>query len=85
MTRKELSFALQIIGVEKQAYSPDSPVEQTWCVTQDSDRRWSVYWLERGNRNHLIEFRSESDACFWLLGRLSYSQILARSSTKATS
>jgi hypothetical protein len=36
-----------------------------------------VYWYERGNKNGLVRLASESDACFQLLGRLSYSQLLA--------
>lgn len=38
---------------------------------------WEVYWYERGTKNQLVRLTTESDACFQLLGRLTYSQLLA--------
>ncbi|OKH73288.1 hypothetical protein EB72_19350 [Mycobacterium sp. SWH-M1] len=37
---------------------------------------WEVYWYERGNKNGLVRLSNESEACYQLLGRLTYSRLL---------
>jgi hypothetical protein len=73
----ELARALVLIEIAPEALSLGGHADYSWCVEQASDGMWEVYWYERGNKNGLVRLTSESDACFQLFGRLSYSQLLA--------
>lgn len=77
MDLRSLPTALARIGIPAEAVALGGRAEQCWCVDQAADGRWRVYWLERGNENHLEGFDSEQAACLYLLGRLTYSQLLA--------
>jgi len=73
----ELARALALIGMDPGVLALGGHADYSWCVEQAPDGGWEVYWYERGNKNSLVRVASESDACFQLLGRLSYSQLLA--------
>jgi hypothetical protein len=73
----ELARTLALIGIGPEVLALGGQADYSWCVEQATDGAWEVYWYERGNKNGLIRLTSESDACFQLLGRLSYSQLLA--------
>lgn len=77
MNLTELARALSLMGIGPEALALGGHADYSWCVEQASDGAWEVYWFERGNKNGLVRLASESDACFQLLGRLAYSQLLA--------
>ena len=77
MNLTELARALALIGIAPEVLALGGHADYSWCVEQASHGAWEVYWYERGNKNGLVRLASESDACFQLLGRLSYSQLLA--------
>lgn len=78
MNLTELAQALTDIGIAATTVALGGRADYTWCVDQSSeDGAWEVYWYERGNKNNLVRLTTESEACFQLLGRLTYSQLLA--------
>jgi len=77
MILDELAEALELIGIRHEVVALGSHAEMTWCVEQAGDGAWEVYWRERGSKIELVRVGSESAACAQLLGRLTYSQLLA--------
>lgn len=77
MNMTELAQVLGTIGISREVLALGGHADYSWCLEQSTDGMWEVFWYERGNKNGLIRLPSESDACFQLLGRLSYSQLLA--------
>lgn len=77
MNLTELARVLAAIGIAPEVLALGGRADYSWCVEQTSDGAWEVYWYERGSKNGLVRLTTESDACFQLLGRLSYSQLLA--------
>ena len=73
----ELARALDAIGIASEVLALGGHAELCWCVEQADDGRWETYWYERGSKSFRVQLESESDACFQLLGRLTYSQLLA--------
>jgi hypothetical protein len=78
MNLVELAKALDLIGMPARVLSLGGQAENSWCINQAADGTWEVFWMERGNKIDLVSLRTESDACFQLLGRLAYTQIAAR-------
>lgn len=78
MNLTELARVLSAIGIGPEVLALGGHADYSWCVEQSSDGAWEVYWYERGNKNSLVRLPTEVDACFQLLGRLSYSQVLAQ-------
>ena len=76
MNLTELQSALEAVGVSDRAYSFTSDgygdVYRIAPVHDMHGDRWEVYYSERGNKNRLLVFRSESEACDeflrWILG-----------------
>lgn len=77
MNLAELGDALERIGVSPQVVVLGGHAEYCWCVEQAEDGAWEVFWRERGNKNNLVRLPTEETACLQLLGRLTYSQLLA--------
>lgn len=77
MNLAELAKVLELIGVPPAILALGGHADYSWCIEQDPDGIWAVYWYERGTKNGLVQLNTESDACFQLLGRLAYSQLLA--------
>jgi hypothetical protein len=73
----ELTSAIDAIGISDRLVAVRDHAEYAWCVVRSDDGAWEVFWGERGNKNDLETFASEHQACAYLLGRLTYSQILA--------
>lgn len=71
----ELAKALALIGIPADVLSLGGQAENSWCINRAADGTWQVFWMERGSRIDLVSLRTESDACFQLLGRLAYTQI----------
>lgn len=78
MNLAELHRALAAIGVSPQLVALGGRADLAWCVESTRDGKWEVYWYERGNKTGLVCLNTEYEACFKLLGRLTYSQLLAR-------
>lgn len=78
MNIEALKTALTQIGISDQLYALGGHAEMSWCLEQNADGAWDVYWRERGNKLELATLRTERQACFQLLGRLTYSQLLSR-------
>jgi hypothetical protein len=77
VNQTELARALEAIGISPTVIALGGHADYSWCLEQSADGRWEVYWYERGTKNQLVQLSTESDACFQLLGRLTYSQLLA--------
>lgn len=78
MNAEELTSAIERIGIPDRMVVVRGFAEFAWCVEQDKeDGVWEVYYLERGQKNNLQRFDNEDQACCYMLGRLTYSQILA--------
>lgn len=78
MNSEELVSAIERIGISERLVVVGDSAEFAWCVEQNKeDGVWEVYYLERGNKNNLQRFADEDQACCYMLGRLTYSQILA--------
>jgi hypothetical protein len=73
----ELAGALDRIGIRREVVVLGNSAEYAWCVEQADDGAWEVFWMERGNKNNLVRLPDEDTACLYLLGRLTYSQLLA--------
>ncbi len=67
MNLTELKAALDAAGVSEQAYSFTSDgygeVYRIAAIHDILGDGWEVYYSERGNKNRLLIFRSESEAC----------------------
>jgi hypothetical protein len=72
-----LGTALDAMGIEPRVVALGARDEQCWCVLPDADGVWEVYWLERGQKNHLVRLPTEDAACELLLGKLAYSELVA--------
>lgn len=77
MNLQGLGTALDDIGIEPLVVALGSRDEQCWCIHGTPEGPWQVYWMERGQKNHLVELPDENAACELLLGKLTYSQLIA--------
>lgn len=77
MNASELAASLPLLGIPDRMVVAGGSAEFAVCVDEAEDSCWEIYYLERGQKNDLMRFSSEQQACCYLLGRLSYSQILA--------
>lgn len=53
--------------------------DDAWCLLRDEvdgHACWEVFWREQGNRYDWARFSSEQVACFYLFGRLTWTQAL---------
>lgn len=73
----ELPKLLSLIGIPPEVLAIGGHAENCWCIEQSDAQSWEVYWRERGSKIGLAQFAEESEACLYLLGRLTYSQLLA--------
>lgn len=79
-----LGLPATTVLVCRESEVPDD-ADQVWCVLvagggaagEAADGpAWDVFWLERGQRWSWTRFDEESAACFHLLGRLAWSQMM---------
>lgn len=77
MNLAELGRVLALIGIADKVLALGGHADYSWCIEQADDGEWEVYWCERSNKNGLVRLTTESDACYQLLGRLAFSQLLA--------
>jgi hypothetical protein len=76
MNLTELGIALNKIGIADEVLALGGEAEMCWCVSPAADGEWEVFWMERGNKIGVVRLQKEEQACFQLLGRLTYSQLL---------
>ncbi|NHD19037.1 MULTISPECIES: hypothetical protein [Actinopolyspora] len=79
MNTESLAGWLESMGVPPQVVSLGAEAEDAWCLLRtDSGGQqvWDVFWREQGNRYDWARFTSEQVACFYLFGRLTWTQAL---------
>ncbi|WP_138158211.1 hypothetical protein [Mycolicibacterium neoaurum] len=77
MNLTELRKALAAIGVPSPLVALGRHADLARCVERSDEGQWEVFSYKRGNKNSLACLNTESEACYQLLGRLAYSQLLA--------
>ena len=74
MNLQELKTALDAEGISELAYSFSSDgfgeVFRISAIHDILGDGWEVYYSERGNKNELVVFRTEEEACEYFLRRL---------------
>lgn len=67
------------MGVPAELVSIGAESDDAWCLLRDEfegQACWEVFWREQGNRYDWARFTSEQVACFYLFGRLTWTQVL---------
>lgn len=59
----KLGEKLSSIGVKNSAYVLGKYGEEKFCILKNEESKWEVFASDRGNKNELQIFDSESDAC----------------------
>ncbi|SDO90741.1 hypothetical protein SAMN04487905_10194 [Actinopolyspora xinjiangensis] len=70
---------LETMGVPSRVVSVGAETDDAWCLLrEDSEGQpvWDVFWREQGNRYDWARFSDERVACFYLFGRLTWTQAL---------
>lgn len=76
MNLQSLGTALDRLGIEPRGVALGARDEQCWCILPDAEGVWEVYWMERGQKNHLVRLPNESSACELLLGKLAFGELI---------
>ncbi|MGQ0838392.1 hypothetical protein [Actinokineospora sp.] len=66
---------LRAVGVPAEVVSIGVEADNTWCLLSDAEG-WEVFWREQGNRYDWARFTSETVACHYLFGRITWSQVV---------
>ncbi|MFR9731063.1 hypothetical protein ACL03H_17705 [Saccharopolyspora sp. MS10] len=77
-TESLLGWLVQL-GVPAELVSIGAEADHTWCLLREEAEggpAWEVFWREQGNRYDWARFSSEQVACFYLFGRLTWTQAL---------
>ena len=80
MTIEKLKTAVAAIGFPEEALALGGHAEQAYCLEQDPDGKWEAYWRERGRKHELKRFDDEEAACYYMLGKLAYTQLISKKS-----
>jgi len=75
MTGENLLWAVQRIGLGNDLVFVGDDAEQAFTVQPTADGNWEVFYQERGQKEDHNVFATESAACYYLLGELTYSQL----------
>ncbi|WP_223208109.1 hypothetical protein [Actinopolyspora erythraea] len=70
---------LEAMGVPSRVVSVGAETDDAWCLLRDDSEGqpvWDVFWREQGNRYDWARFSDERVACFYLFGRLTWTQAL---------
>lgn len=70
MDRNELRKRLADEGISEEAFSFDQDRDDRYCVVQDKNGDWAVYFSERGNRWEESTYTTESAAYADFLARI---------------
>ncbi|HEY8373589.1 MAG TPA: hypothetical protein VIL00_12660 [Pseudonocardiaceae bacterium] len=83
MNAETVTQWLEAVGVPREVVSIGTEADGTWCLVRDENPGedggepvWEVFWREQGNRYDWARFASEQVACFYLFGRLTWSQVV---------
>ncbi len=81
---------LEAVGVPAEVVSIGAEADDAWCLLRcepaadgadngeaDPGGEWEVFWREQGNRYDWARFTNEQVACFYLFGRLAWTQTAA--------
>jgi len=69
---------LEAAGVPAGVVSIGAEADNAWCVLRrdaGDGSEWEVFWREQGNRYDWARFSNEQVACFYLFGRLAWTQV----------
>ncbi|MQA13297.1 MAG: hypothetical protein GEV09_03745 [Pseudonocardiaceae bacterium] len=72
-----LDETLRRLGIPTTLVSLGSGVDSAWCVVPADSGSWEVYWLSQGTTYSHVVLDDEPTACYCLLGKLVYDQVLA--------
>lgn len=79
---------LRSVGVPPEVVSIGAEADDAWCLIRDdgmpgeqAEVAWEVFWREQGNRYDWARFTNEQVACFYLFGRLTWTQAARRKIT----
>lgn len=86
MNAQTVAGWLEAVGVPPQAVSIGAEADNAWCLLRDetgttttpdgdAPAEWEVFWREQGNRYDWARFTNEQVACFYLFGRLAWTQV----------
>ena len=71
MTKSELKNILEQALIIPAAYSLDGGnPNESYVLSHEPNGQWAVYYSERGSRNDLRLFDSESSACEYFLNQV---------------
>jgi hypothetical protein len=73
-TMEKLQTRIARAGVDDNLYSIGDFAEGCLCLVQVDDNEWETFFGERSEKSDLLTWESESDACFWFLGRLAWTE-----------
>nr|WP_258175404.1 hypothetical protein [Actinopolyspora mortivallis] len=79
MNTESVAGWLEAMGVPSRVVSVGAETDDAWCLLRDDSERqpvWDVFWREQGNRYDWARFSDERVACFYLFGRLTWTQAL---------
>ncbi len=76
MNLQVLDETLRALGIPASLVSLGRSTESAWCVVP-SRGGWEVYWNAGTVRHSYVRVDSEAIACYYLLGKLVYDQVLA--------
>lgn len=79
MNTESVAGWLSAMGVPEDLVSVGAEADDAWCLVRDEvdgTPAWEVFWREQGNRYDWARFTSEQVACFYLFGRLTWTQAL---------
>ncbi len=80
MNAESILTWLESVGVPALVVSIGAEADDAWCLVHDEEpgadgiRGWEVFWREQGNRYDWARFSNEQVACFYLFGRLAWTQ-----------
>lgn len=84
MNAESVAGWLAAIGVPAGVVSVGAEADDAWCLLRDDSvlaengeqaPEWEVFWREQGNRYDWARFTNEQVACFYLFGRLAWTQL----------
>jgi hypothetical protein len=85
MNAESITEWLTAVGVPAEVVSIGAEADNAWCLLRQdqpppegSDEpavAWEVFWREQGNRYDWARFSNEQVACYYLFGRLTWSQV----------
>ncbi len=73
---------ISALGVSSDALSIRAELDDRWCLLSLADLDgsdaivWEGFWRQQGDRFDWARFTDEQVACYYLLGRLAYGQLV---------